>query len=86
MPRYTLRWVDVAEELYDNLPATTRQLVNLRIEELLEDPTGNSHTQYDEQFDQWTVPIGADEGFILYTVVHEPVQVVTLFRFIPGLG
>lgn len=86
MPRYTLRGVDIAEELYDNLLASTRQLVDRRIEELLEDPTGNPPTQYDEQFDQWSVPIGADEGFILYAVVHEPVQVVTLFRFIPGFG
>jgi hypothetical protein len=55
-------WVAIAEELYDNLSATTRQLVDRRIEELLEDPTGNPHTKYDAQFDQWSVPIGTGAG------------------------
>jgi hypothetical protein len=52
MPRYTLKsGGEEAEKQYANLPENTRQLVNQRIEELLENPTGNPDREYDEQFD-----------------------------------
>ncbi len=85
MPRYTLKsGGEEAEKQYANLPEDTRQLVNQRIEELLENPTGSPDREYDEKFDQHTIPIGDDKGWILYTVV-ESAREVFLLRFTPGL-
>ena len=85
MPRYTPRRLEFFQEQYDSLPVTMRQLVDRRIEELLEDPTGNPYATYDEQFDQWSVPVGPNGGLILYAVVREAAQVI-LLRLVPGLG
>jgi mRNA-degrading endonuclease RelE of RelBE toxin-antitoxin system len=84
MPSYRLRWVEEAEKLYDKLPATTRQLVDRRIEELLQGPTGNPHMEHDEYFAQWSIPIGDDKGWILYGI-EEDARLVILLRFTPGL-
>jgi hypothetical protein len=85
MPRYTLGCGgDVARKQYRNLPESTRRLVDRRIEELLEDPTGSSHLEYDEQFDQYSIPIGEDKGWIVYAVVAK-VRVVIPLRYLPGL-
>jgi hypothetical protein len=84
MPRYTLRSVEVADELYARLPEATRRLVDRRITELLERPTSNPHAEYDKQFDQWSTPIGDDKGFILYAIQQDARQVI-LLRFLPGL-
>lgn len=59
MPRYTLKSVAEADRQYANLPEYTRRLVDRCIQELLENPTGNPDKQYDSQFDQWSIPIGA---------------------------
>jgi mRNA-degrading endonuclease RelE of RelBE toxin-antitoxin system len=84
MSRYTLKSVAEADRQYTNLPEDTRRLVDRCIQELLENPTGNPDKQYDSQFDQWSVPIGDDKGWIIYTIVDN-VQLVILLRFLPGL-
>ena len=84
MPRYKLKSVTEADRQYANLPEATRRLADRRIQELLDDPTGKLDQQYDQQFDQWSVPIGDDKGWIFYTVV-ENAQLVILLRFLPGL-
>lgn len=84
MPRYTLQSVEVADRQYENLPESTRRLVDRRIEELLENPTGNPHKEYDPQFDQWSIPIGDDTGWILYSIEKNARRVI-LLRFLPGL-
>ena len=56
MPRYMARWLEIAQEQRDSLPATTRRLVDRRIEELLEDPTGDPHALYYRRFDEWSIP------------------------------
>jgi hypothetical protein len=85
MPRYTLGCGgDLADKQYAALPNDTRRLVDQRIEELLKDPRGNPHLEYDEQFSQYSIPIGEDKGWILYAVVEEG-RVVIPLRFTPGL-
>ena len=84
MPRYKLKSVTEADRQYANLPEATRRLVDRRIQELLDDPTGNLDQQYDQQFDQWSIPIDDDKGWIFYSVV-ENAQLVILLRFLPGL-
>ncbi|MBV9314019.1 MAG: hypothetical protein JO100_09815 [Pseudonocardia sp.] len=85
MPRYKLKSVTEADRQYANLPEATRRLADRRIQELLDDPTGNLDQQYDQQFDQWSIPIGDDKGWIFYAVV-ENAQLVILLRFLPGLN
>lgn len=84
MPRYTLKSVAEADRQYADLPENTRRLVDQRTQELLENPTGNPDKQYDSQFDQWSIPIGDDKGWIIYGIV-ENARLVILLRFLPGL-
>ena len=84
MPRYKLKSVTEADRQYANLPEATRRLADRRIQELLDDPTGNLDQQYDQQFDQWSVRLGDDQGWIFYAVV-EHARLVILLRFLPGL-
>ncbi|MGB8199871.1 MAG: hypothetical protein WCF33_09295 [Pseudonocardiaceae bacterium] len=86
MPGYPARWLEIAQEQHDSLPVTTRRLLDRRIEELLEDPTGDPHALYYRRFDEWSIPFafGADEGFIYYAVMHEPRRVVILRRLVFG--
>lgn len=85
MPRYTLKSVAEADRQYASLPENTRQLVNRRIQELLENPTSNPDKQYDSQFAQWSIPIGDNKGWIVYGIV-ENARLVILLRFLPGLN
>jgi hypothetical protein len=84
MPRYTLKSVTEADRQYANLPEAARLLADRRIQELLDNPTANPDSEYDSQFDQWSIPIGNDKGWIVYVVV-ENARLVTLLRFLPGL-
>ena len=43
---------------YVGLPATTREQIDARIEQLLENPP-QPHTAYDKATDQWTTTYGA---------------------------
>ena len=56
MPRYTLKLVTEADQQYASLPEATRRLADRRIQELLENLTGNPGKQYDRQFDQMVDP------------------------------
>jgi hypothetical protein len=79
-------WLEIAQEQRDSLPATTRRLVDRRIEELLADPTGDPHALYYRRFDEWSIPFafGPDEAFLYYAVVHEPKRMVILRRLVFG--
>jgi hypothetical protein len=85
MPHYTLKLVTEADQQYASLPEATRRLADRRIQELLENPTGNPDKQYDQQFDQWSIPIGADKGWIVYAIVANA-RLVILLRLLPGLN
>jgi hypothetical protein len=76
----------IPREQYNSLPAATQWLIDRRIEELLEDPTGDPHARYYQRFDEWSIPFtfGPDEGFIYYAVVHEPKLMVILRRLAFG--
>jgi hypothetical protein len=80
MPRYTLKSVTEAGRQYANLPEAARLLADRRIQELLD----NLDSEYDSRFDQWSIPIGNDKGWIVYVIV-ENARLVTLLRFLPGL-
>lgn len=85
MPRYG--WMfggDEAEKQYDNLPEDSRRLVNQRIEELRENPFDIPDREYDAHNATYTIPIGADKGFIVYAVVTKDRMVIG-YRFTPGL-
>ena len=84
MPGYTLKSVTEAARQFANLPEATQRLADQRIQELLENPTGNPERQYDPQFDQWSIPIGGDKGWIVYAIA-ENARLVILLRFLPGL-
>ena len=84
MPRYTLKSVTEADRQYASLPEATRRLADRHIQELLENTSGNPDKQYDPKFDQWSVPIGDDKGWIVYGIV-ENARLVILLRFLPGL-
>lgn len=84
MSRYALKSVQEADRQYAILPEATRRLADMRIQELLENPASNPDKQYDAQYDQWSIPIGDDKGWILYAIVEDARQVI-LLRFLPGL-
>jgi mRNA-degrading endonuclease RelE of RelBE toxin-antitoxin system len=83
MPRYTLKSVTEADRQYTNLPEATRRLADRRIQELLENPTGNPDKQYDLKFDHGQFPL-VMKGWIVYGIV-ENARLVILLRFLPGL-
>jgi hypothetical protein len=82
--RYQLRWLEIAERQYLDLPPEARALVDDRLTRLLEDPIGEPGAVYNARSDQWSVPL-ADEGFLFYAVVHDPATVIVL-RLIHGLA
>ncbi|MBV9057541.1 MAG: hypothetical protein JOZ09_00085 [Pseudonocardiales bacterium] len=79
MPRYKLKSDTEADRQYANLPEATRRLADRRIQELLDDPTGN----LDQQFDQWSVPIGDDKGWIFYALGERPAGDLASVSFWP---
>jgi mRNA-degrading endonuclease RelE of RelBE toxin-antitoxin system len=86
MPRYERIWLEEAQKQYHSFPDAIRRLIDCRIKELLEDPTGDSHRRYYERHDEWSIPFafGDDEGFIYYAVVDKPRRVVILRRLVFG--
>ncbi len=56
-------WLEIARQQYDDLPAHVRELVDHRIEQLLDAPTADRDAVYNQRSDQWSVPLG-DEGFL----------------------
>lgn len=77
MPRYGPVWLEIALEQYAGLPAETREQVDARIEQLLENPH-QPIGGYDKPTDQWTTTYGGGAGLVVYAVVHERRRVVIL--------
>ncbi|MDQ2707979.1 MAG: hypothetical protein M3Z25_10235 [Actinomycetota bacterium] len=84
MPRHRPVWLEIAEQQYRELPADVRQLVAHRLGQLLENPTADPDSVYNERSDQWSVPLG-DQGFVFFAVVRDPATVIVL-RLVVGLG
>jgi hypothetical protein len=77
MPRFSVRWLEIAIEYYDELPAATRQQIDARVEQILEWPEGPPEA-YDARRDRWTTTYGDRAGLILYAVVREQRRVLIL--------
>lgn len=77
MPHFSARWLEIAREQYDALPAEARQQVDDHIEQLLERPEGPPQA-YDLSSDQWTTTYGGGAGLILYAIVQEHQRVLIL--------
>jgi hypothetical protein len=77
MPRYGPVWLEIALEQHASLPAVSREQVDTRIEQLLENPH-QPLGGYDELTDQWTTTYGGGAGLIVYAVVHERQRVIIL--------
>ncbi|MDQ4103206.1 MAG: hypothetical protein M3186_05690 [Actinomycetota bacterium] len=86
MPRYKQVWAEFPREQYNSLPAATQRLIDRRIAELLQDPTGDPDARYYQPHDEWSIPFtfGDEEGFIYYGVADEPRRVVILRRLVFG--
>ncbi|MGH3766958.1 MAG: hypothetical protein ACRDS0_25310 [Pseudonocardiaceae bacterium] len=77
MPRYGPVWLEIPREQCAGLPADVRELVDARIEQLLENPRQPAGG-YDERTDQWTTVYGESTGLLVYAVVHEHQRVIIL--------
>lgn len=77
MARYTARWSQIPLEQYDALPTEAQHLVDVRVEQLLDEPEGRPQA-YDPPSDQWTTTYGDGAGLILYAVVHQHRRVLIL--------
>lgn len=77
MPRYGPVWLEISLEQYASLSTETREQVDGRIEQLLENPR-QPPGGYDGLTDQWTTIYGFGAGLIVYAVVHERQRVIIL--------
>ena len=78
MARYGAVWLEIAAEQYTDLPEAVRALVDLRLEQLLENPHQQPASAYDERTDQWTTVYGDGAGLIVYAVVRERQRLIVL--------
>ena len=78
MPRYGPVWLEIAREQYTSLPADAREQIDIRVEQLLENPRQQPRSAYDERTDQWTTTYGDGAGLIVYAVVHDRQRVIIL--------
>jgi hypothetical protein len=69
--------LEIADRQYRQLPDATRVLIDRQLAQLVENPTVEPDADYNERFDQWSVPVGAD-GLLFYAVVREPPTVIVL--------
>lgn len=76
MARYTVGWVDIAEEQYHALSAQQQRLVDARINQLLEDPETSSFL--DRRTDQWTTTDNSGAGLISYVFRTDRPRLVIL--------
>jgi hypothetical protein len=74
MPRYGPVWLEIAAEHYAQLPEAVRALVDVRLEQLLENPNQRPVSAHDERTYQWTTGYGDGLGLIVDVVVREPGQ------------
>jgi hypothetical protein len=65
VPAYSLGWVDIAVEQYLALPIDQQQLVDARVQQLLDEPAGPG-TNHDPQTDLWTTTDSTGAGLIVY--------------------
>jgi hypothetical protein len=77
MARYGLIWLEIAYADYTSLPERTRNQINARIEQLLENPRQPGDS-YDQLTDQWTTTYGGGAGLIVYAVVGERQRMIIL--------
>jgi hypothetical protein len=54
----------------------SRALVDLRLEQLLENPHEQPASAYDERTDQWATVYGDGAGLIVDAIVHEPQRLI----------
>jgi hypothetical protein len=71
MPRCGPVWLEIARKQYTSLPADTREQIDTRVEQLLENPRQQPHSAYNERTDQWTTTYGDGVGLIIYAVVYD---------------
>lgn len=69
---------DIAREYYASLPATAREQIDVRIQQLVENPCQQSYSAYDEATDQWTTTYGGGAGLIVYAVVRDRQRLIIL--------
>jgi len=77
MARYGAVWLEIAAEQYVHLPTSSREQVDARLEQLLEDPR-HPRASYDRSADQWTTTYGDGAGLLVYALVHEQERVIIL--------
>lgn len=77
MARYRLLWLELARDYYASMPGETRDQVDDRLEQLLENPR-TPDAGYDQLTDQWTTTYGDGAGVLLYAVVHGHEAVIVL--------
>ncbi len=77
MPPFTVRWLEIADQHYADLPPDTQREIDARVTELCEHPEGPPEA-YDPLTDQWTTTYGDGAGLIAYAVVAEQRRVLIL--------
>lgn len=65
MPRYALGWADVALEQYLALPPQHQDVIDQRIQQLLDVPD-DTHCSHDKASDHWTTTDTEGSGLIVY--------------------
>lgn len=75
MPRYSLIWLEIAEQQYLSLPRDVQDQIDASLKQILDDPESG---KYDKSSDQWTVTFGDGAGMIVYAVVRQNVKVIVL--------
>lgn len=76
MPRHGPVWLEIARQQYASLAPEIRALIDVRLEQLLENPHDGGG--YDERTDQWTTVYGEGVGLIVYAVVSDQQRVIIL--------
>ena len=69
--------MEVALEQYASFQAEVQGQIDVRVEQLLENPC-QPDAGYDARTDQWTTTYGDGIRLIVYAVVHERQQVIIL--------
>jgi hypothetical protein len=72
-----LVWLQIADQQYHEVPAEVRALVDQRLAHLMENPTADPDADYNQRWDQWSVPLG-ENGLLFYAVVSDLATVIVL--------
>ena len=76
MARYWPVWLEIATEQYNSLSPELQRQVDVKLDELLDDPEHGG--VYDKASDQWTATFGGGLGLIVYAIVAQNVKVIVL--------